>query len=100
MKEFALICLALGAMIWYRRALRHRVNAITEAPATDKIEPPIQLTIWETSASCDVDIRDGRTGHRVLWSVSAFADQDEAEEVLAYVVRQIKSKNVNVRIGR
>jgi len=97
MKEFCIIVLAFVAMIWYRSVLRKRTIIIS--PTVDK-EPPITLTIWETSASCDVEIRDGRTGHRVLWSVSAFGDQEEVEDVLAYVVRQIKARNVKVRLGK
>lgn len=98
MKEFSIICVAIAAMMLYRRGIRCRVQRMAEKPAM--AEPPIQLTIWEDSASCDVEIRDGRTGHRVLWSVDAFADQDEAEEVLAYIVRQIKTRNVNVRLAK
>ncbi len=103
MKEFFLfgVALVLVVAIWYSNALlRHQAVRIVATPTDGKKEPPIQLTIWETSASCDVEIRDGRTGHRVLWSVNAFGDQDEAEDVLAYVVRQIKTKNVQVRFGK
>ena len=100
MKEIFIFGLAFIVMARYRLVLRRRVNIVAHAPVSDTAEPPIQLTIWETSESCDVEIRDGRTGRRALWSVRAFADQDEAQDVLAYMVRQIKTRNVKVVLGK
>jgi hypothetical protein len=105
MKKVFVICVAIVAAIWYRHALRRRVRRrIVTIPPRQEVEksddPCAILVVRESRDCCDVEIRDGRTGRRVMWSIGTFADREEAEDVLRYLFKQIKLKNFRAEINK